>query len=247
MSDAAPSDPGSDGVTEERLDVEVAGRSVPCILWRPQRPSGPTPLVLAGHGGGFGTDGHKRVDAIVRLATHLATVHGIATAAIDQPGCGDRDGAEEEQARRRQMTVEEAVATLWTESLVGELIGDWQGTLDHLEAAFDLGRHGVGYWGLSGGTTFGLPLVASEPRISAAILGLNGDVPLMRAYAPDVTCPVLYVMNLDDHFMSRESCLALFDALGSTDKRLLGFPGDHGENLDQALPDWARFFADRLA
>ena len=238
--------PTSEGVVEERLDIELGGRRVPGILWRPDRPGDRTPLVLAGHGGGFGTDGHKRVDPIVRLATCLATAHGIATVAIDQPGCGDREGAAQEQARRRQMTVEEAIASLWTRELVEELIGDWKSTLDRLDTDYDLGEHGVGYWGLSGGTTFGLPLVASEPRITAAILGLNGDVPLMRAFAPDVTCPVLYMMNLDDRFMSRASCLALFDALASTDKRLLAFPGDHGENLDRALPDWARFLADRL-
>lgn len=235
------------GVVEERFDLEVAGRSVPGIVWRPDRTAERTPLVLAGHGGGFGTDGHKRVDSIVDLATRLATAHGIATVAIDQPGCGDRDGAAEEQARRRKMTVEEAIASLWTRSLVEEMTGDWKATLDHLGATFGLGRDGVGYWGLSGGTTFGLPLVASEPRIDAAVLGLNGDVPLMRSYAPDVKCPVLFMMNLDDHFMSRTSCLALFDALAATDKRLLAFPGDHGQNLDRALPDWARFLAEQLA
>lgn len=236
----------SSGIVEERVDIEAQGRLVPGILWRPQPAGERTPLVLAGHGGGFGTAGHKRMDSIVKLATRLATVHGIATVAIDQPGCGDREGVEEEQARRRAMSVEEAIASLWTRELVEELIVDWQAVLDHLETEHDVGRQGVGYWGLSGGTTFGLPLVASEPRISAAILGLNGDVPLMRAYAPKVTCDVLYMMNLDDSFMTRESGLALFDALASKDKRVLGFPGDHGENLDRALPDWARFFADRL-
>jgi dienelactone hydrolase len=236
-----------DGVQEERIELEVGGRRVPGILWRPERTNGSTQLVLAGHGGGFGTDGHKRVESIVQLATHLATTYGIATAAIDQPGCGDREGAKEEQARRKKMTVEEAVTTLWTRSLVEEMVADWQATLDHLDATADLGRYGVGYWGLSGGTTFGLPLVASEPRITAAVLGLNGDVPLMRSYAPNVICPIMYMMNLDDSFMTRESCLALFDALATSDKRVLAFPGDHGQNLDQALPDWSRFFAERLS
>ncbi len=57
------------------------------------------------------------------------------------------------------MSVEEAIASLWTTELVEELIGDWRATLDHL-ADDRLGVNGVGYWGLSGGTTFGLPLVA---------------------------------------------------------------------------------------
>ena len=182
----------------------------------------------------------------MRLAACLAKSHGIATVAIDQPGCGDREGAAEEQERRRKMSVEEAIESLWTQSLVETLIVDWQATLDHLETEWGLGPDGIGYWGLSGGTTFGLPLVAREPRIDAAVLGLNGAVPLMLHYAPDVSCPVLYMMNLDDHFMTRESCLALFDALGSEDKRLLAFPGDHGQNLERAAPEWGRFLADRL-
>lgn len=234
----------TDGVTETRFDLEVAGRAVPAVVWRPASVE-TAPLVLAGHGGGFGTNGHKQDPGIVRLAHQLATMHGIATVAIDQPGCGDREGAAEEQARRRGMSVEEAVASLWTKELVEELANDWQATIDHLVAQ-GLGTAAIGYWGLSGGTTFGLPFVASEPRVSAAILGLNGAVPLMHAYAGDVQCPVLYVMNMDDRFMTRESALALYDLLGTDDKRLWGFPGDHGQNLEQAVPGWARFLAERL-
>ena len=52
--------------------------------------------------------------------------------------------------------------------------GDWKATLDELLASnrFDPAR--VGYWGLSMGTVLGLPFVASEPRISAAVLGACG-------------------------------------------------------------------------
>jgi dienelactone hydrolase len=230
---------------EDRFDLEVEGRSVPGILWRPPNAGAHTPLVLAGHGGGFGTAGHKRVESIVALATRLADF-GIATAAIDQPGCGDRPNAEHEQARRREMTVEEAIERLWTRELVEEMARDWQASLDHLLTTWELGAAGIGYWGLSGGTTFGLPLVAIEPRIHAAVLGLNSAVPLMLSYAPRVTCPVLYTMNLDDDFMSRDACLALFDALPSEDKFVLAYPGNHGENLDQATIEWARFFVSRL-
>lgn len=231
---------------EDPFELQVEGRTVPGIVWRPPNAGAHTPLVLAGHGGGFGTAGHKRVDRIVRLATELGR-YGIATAAIDQPGCGDRPGAEEEQARRRTLTIDEAIASLWTAELVEEMARDWQGSLDFLLTAWSLGSAGVGYWGLSGGTTFGLPLVALEPRISAAVLGLNSDVPLMRAYAPEITCPVLYTMNLEDNFMSRDACLALFDLLPTQDKFVLAYPGDHGENLEPATREWARFFADRLA
>lgn len=232
-------------VREDRFDLEVEGRLVPGILWQPAESGADTPLVLAGHGGGFGTAGHKRVEQIVRLAACLAD-YGIATAAIDQPGCGDRPGAEREQARRRTMTIEEAIEQLWTRELVEEMARDWRASLDHLLSSWGLGSAGIGYWGLSGGTTFGLPLVALEPRIEAAVLGLNSAVPLMLAYAPRITCPVLYTMNLDDHFMSRDACLALFDALATKDKYVLAYPGNHGENLGPATAEWARFFDEKL-
>lgn len=231
---------------EHPITITAAGHDVPGVLWTPDGSPAGVPLVLAGHGGGFGTDGHKRVDSIVALAARLADHHHIATLAIDQPGCGDRPGAAEEQERRRQMSVEEAIESLWTEELVAAMTADWVAMLDHVGATFGLGDDGLGYWGLSGGTTFGLPLVAALPAIGAAVLGLNGDVPLMQAHAADVRCPLLYMMNLDDRFMSRASCLALFDRIGSADKRLLAFPGDHGQRMDEALGDWGRFFAAHL-
>jgi dienelactone hydrolase len=230
---------------EEPFSVQVEGRTVPGILWHPPETTADTPLVLAGHGGGFGTAGHKRAEKIVALAAELGE-YGIATAAIDQPGCGDRPGAEREQARRRTLTIEQAIESLWTPALVEEMARDWQGSLDFLRAEWGLGTAGIGYWGLSGGTTFGLPLVALEPRISAAVLGLNSAVPLMLAYASRITCPVLYTMNLDDDFMSRDEGLALFDALPTQDKFVLAYPGNHGQNLEPATREWARFFASRL-
>lgn len=238
-------DAAAGGLRERRFELEVEGGLVPGVLWHPVDAGSDTPLVLAGHGGGFGTAGHKRSPRIVALAAALGT-RGIATAAIDQPGCGDRPGAAEEQARRRKLTIEEAIATLWTRPLVEAHARDWQASLAHVQSEFGLGRAGLGYWGLSGGTTFGLPLVALEPRIEAAVLGLNSAVPLMLHYSPRVTCPVLYTMNLDDHFMSREAGLALFDALATRDKFVLAYPGDHGENLEPATDEWARFFEARL-
>ncbi|MDJ0356708.1 hypothetical protein [Paenarthrobacter sp. PH39-S1] len=66
----------------------------------------------------------------------------------------------------------------------------------------------------------GFPLIAAEPRIVAAVLGL-ADGPI--ALAPLVAAPVLfYVQSDDDPF---PGCLrALFDALGSSDKAWSGTP-----------------------
>src|SRR5437763_14698992 len=115
------------------------------------------------------------------------------------------------------MDIEDAIASFWTEELVMEMAADWRATVEHVQGELGLGEGPLGYWGLSGGTTFGLPLVATEPRIAVAVLGLNSAVPLTSKDAPMVTCPVLYLQNLDDAFMTRDAALVLFDQLASTD------------------------------
>ena len=82
----------------------------------------------------------------------------------------------------------------------------------------------VGFWGISQGTRVGLPLLAAEPRIAAAVLGL-ADGPI--ASAPLVTAPVLFYLQSDDELLSPDACRRLFEALGSVDKTLVENPGGH--------------------
>ena len=70
----------------------------------------------------------------------------------------------------------------------------------------------------------GLPLLAAEPRISAAVLGL-ADGPV--ASAPLVTAPVLFYLQADDDLVEPTACRAHFDALGTPDKTLVENPGGH--------------------
>jgi hypothetical protein len=82
----------------------------------------------------------------------------------------------------------------------------------------------VGLWGLSQGTRVGLPLLAAEPRIGAAVLGL-ADAPLASAQL--VSVPVLFYVQSDDDLVDPEACRALFRALGSAEKTLVENPGGH--------------------
>ena len=82
----------------------------------------------------------------------------------------------------------------------------------------------VGFWGISQGARVGLPLLAAEPRIAAAVLGL-ADGPI--ASAPLVTARVLFYVQSDDDLVSPDACRALFDALGSAEKTLVENPGGH--------------------
>jgi hypothetical protein len=98
-------------------------------------------------------------------------------------------------------------------------------SLDEVPAVLVEHHDPVGFWGISQGTRVGLPLLAAEPRITAAVLGL-ADGPV--ASAPLVTAPVLfYVQSDDDDLVQPGACRALFDALGSADKTLVENPGGH--------------------
>jgi len=84
----------------------------------------------------------------------------------------------------------------------------------------------VGFWGISQGARVGLPLLAAEPRVTAAVLGL-ADGPV--APAALITAPVLFYVQSDDEMVRPDACRALFDQLGSTDKTLVE---NHGGHLD---------------
>jgi hypothetical protein len=107
---------------------------------------------------------------------------------------------------------------------------DWTATLDPLLASgrFDPAR--IGYWGLSMGTILGLLFVASEPRISVAALGACGFIGAtagrglfaerLRADAPRVTCPVLFMVQWDDEIFDRDGAFDPFEGVGQRVLRL---------------------------
>ena len=106
------------------------------------------------------------------------------------------------------------------------------------------------------GTVLGLPFVASEPRISATVLGACGFTGSSagrgrfaerhRADAPRVTCPVLFMIQWDDEIFDRDGALELFDTIGSPDKRLHVHPGKHGDFPQEAADATREFLAARL-
>jgi hypothetical protein len=61
------------------------------------------------------------------------------------------------------------------------------------------------------GSAIGVPFVAAELRITAAVFGLAGHETLAGA-ARRVTVPVEFLLQWDDELAPRDSSLALFDA-----------------------------------
>lgn len=235
------------GVRRRGFTVARPARSVPGLLWTPPGPTGAARgLVLVGHGG----SGHKGQDYVRTLARRMVLEHGMAAAAIDGPVHGDR--RKEPGAPPALVLLE--FAQLWADdgqAMTDAMVADWRATLDALEALPELAGAPVGWWGLSLGTIIGLPLVAAEERVRAAVLGLMGLTgPTRQRLAADavaVRCPVHFLVQWDDSMFPRQDTLALFDALASADKSLHGHPGDHGAVPSQAHEASADFLAAHLA
>jgi dienelactone hydrolase len=206
------------------------------VLWKPDGATGP--LILLGHGGGQ----HKSSPGQLVRAGHL-TARGFAVAAIDAPGHGGRPEDSRLTALVRQRM---AAGEPFTDELAQAnaeraaiAVPEWQAALD------TLGDGPFGYYGMSLGSAIGIPLVAAEPRITAAVLGLAGHASL-REPAGRVTVPVQFLLQWDDELIPRDSGLALFDAFASADKTLHANPGGHTAVPAFELDAAARFFARHL-
>jgi dienelactone hydrolase len=221
----------TNGVVERDFTVG----EVPGVLWSPVPGPGHAPLVLMGHGGGL----HKKTPALMARARDTVTTWGFTVVAIDAPGHGDRPRtAQDKQARAGLRQAQEAgdtaqfesVSVRYVTSLAERAVPEWQATLDALQELPETGTQApVGYGGgISLGTAIGIPLTATDPRITAAIFGGGFFVheALIEA-ARRITVPVQFLLPWDDEHVDRQSALALFDAFASTEKTLHANPGDH--------------------
>ncbi|GAB3878769.1 hypothetical protein GCM10027612_03420 [Microbispora bryophytorum subsp. camponoti] len=136
------------------------------------------------------------------------------------------------------------LATMHT-FLAGHAVPEWRAVLTAVQELDVVGAGPVGYFGMSMGCGLGVPFVAAEPRVRAAVLGLLGVDGLAEAAAL-VTVPVRFLLQWDDDKVPRAQGLALFDALGSADKTLHANPGDHGEIPEFETGSSLRFFARHL-
>lgn len=216
-----------DGVDELAFRLPVGGETVPGLLWRPSGSAGPRPAVLIGHG----RTACKRSPYLLNLARRLVSRRGWAAAALDAPAHGERrpPGAED-----------------WPRPDPDQAVAEWRACIDFLqdEAPFD---GALGYWGLSMGTAVGVPLLAAEPRLRAAVIGLmHARSPRVRADAARVACPVLFIANWDDSRAPRAEAFELFDTIGTADKRLHAYPGEHAAIPDEAITASEDFLARHL-
>lgn len=221
--------------------------SISGVLWHKPEDAQTRPLVLLAHGGGQSAT----ASAILARAERLID-RGFDAVAIDAPGHGGRpttDAIDEAIAMMRASQEDpaataDAVAAL-NEELSRAAVPEWVQLLNELEHSGLLERgESVGFWGYSLGAAIGFPLIASEPRIRAAHLGLVGDS--LAHLAHNVTAPLQFILQWDDEIIGRESALQLFDAIGSSDKTLHANPGRHREVPQHECASALDFFDDHL-
>ncbi len=203
-------------LTEREFELDVAGRSVPGVVWSEGEVESGKPMVLLGHGGTT----HKKADYLVQVAMLLAR-RGVLAMAIDGPGHGERAGEHDPN---------NAFELAWNEGGGTEaVVADWKAALDFVSSELETGK--TGYWGLSMGTMMGLPVVANDDRISVALLGLMGNwgpnADRLMADAPNVECPIRFLVQWDDEVVPRAACLELFSTIGSKRKTMHANPGLH--------------------
>jgi alpha-beta hydrolase superfamily lysophospholipase len=199
-------------------------------------------MILCGHG----ASGDRYQAPIPHLARRFGEEKGFSVLAIDGPvhglrqvGPGGRVAFAEEMKRL---------------TFLDDMVDDWQLAFDTVSCEVDLGKGPLGYFGLSMGTIFGLPLLASAIEFAAAAIGLCGSTGaasrigerLLRDAAV-VDHPVLFIMQLEDELFDREGYLALFDALSTNDKRLHANPGLHPEVPAEEIAFVVEFLSNQLS
>ena len=236
-------DPG--GYSTEEFSFERDDqRLVTGALWRPDEPVYTETLMAFGHG----ASGDRYQLPIPYLAHRFARA-GITAVSMDGPvhglrqiGPGGRDALGEEMRR---------------ESFVDDMVDDWDAAIELVQSHMEMEIDRFGYFGLSMGSIFGIPMLAgrarSEKVTTAATLGLlgtTGAVARMRdrlmADAALIRCPTFFIMQLEDELFPRDGYLELFDAFDSKDKRLHANPGLHPEVTQEEIDFTLQFMLSHL-
>jgi dienelactone hydrolase len=188
------SETSSGGVTEQLLALG----ELPGVLWTPDGAEGPRPLILMGHGGGQ----HKKPPDIAAHARRFGRGR-LRGRGARRAGHGGRPRDEkdariaaENQARVDGGADRAPLIAAFQALVADQVVPEWQRALDAIQELDYVGAGPAGYWGVSLGCGLGVPFVAAEPRVRAAVPGLGG------AFAPDgpaarITVPVLFLVRWD--------------------------------------------------
>jgi len=223
-----------------RFSLRRDGHEIPVTVWVPEAQA--CGLVLACHGG----SGHKESGAILAIVGQLLP-RGYVVAAPDGPVHGQRraDGSLDPVLAKNDFRA------AWRKGIGRyDIASDFASVLDELQQQENFARLPVGYIGVSMGTAYGLPLLAREARIKAAAIGLWSSTYAasehLEEQARQISCPVWFTQQWHDEAFDHPGTHALFDAIGSADKRLVAYPGPHKELEGERLCDAVEFLVKKL-
>jgi len=231
-----------DGAQPNAQDFSFDGpqRKITGALWLPEDYSSTTSLVLCGHG----ASGDRYQAPIPYLARGFI-VAGVGVLAIDGPVHGLRQVGDGGRAA--------FFAEMQRDGFIDDMVADWQAALQAITQAKGI-NGSLAYFGLSMGTIFGVPLLASETEFTTAVIGLcgiNGAAASISERlsrdARNIHHPVAFLMQLEDELFPRDGYLALFDEIAAADKRLHANPGLHPEVPAEEVDFALEFILSRLA
>jgi pimeloyl-ACP methyl ester carboxylesterase len=213
-------DPGGSATLEFRI-TEEGTRDITGAIWLPETANPNSTLMCFGHG----ASGNRYQAPITHLANRFTREAGLPVLSIDGPVHGLRQVGE---GGRTAFGPE-----LRRPTCIEDMTRDWHRSIEVAQALQAIGRGKLAYFGLSMGSIFGIPLVASRTDVVVAALGLLGvqdNFPhgeeIMAATAR-IGCPLLFLMQLEDELFDREGYLRVFDGFSSNDKRIHANPGLH--------------------
>ena len=228
------------GHAAKEFRIERDGfRDITGAVWLPEEAM-TDKLICFGHG----ASGDRFQPPVSELAQKFAA-EGHPVLALDGPDHGLRQTGEGGRAGM--------FADIMREECLDEMTRDWTSAIDALKSEFDIAASTLAYFGLSMGTTYGLPFLAGRSDVAVAVLGLwalRNGVPHnddFRACAEKLDLPVLFIMQADDEFWPQETYIELFNAIGSKNKRLHANPGVHAEIPLDEVDYAADFILARLA
>lgn len=216
------SDPAGNPTRELRITRDGM-RDITGAIWLPQNLEPHKTLVCFGHG----ASGDRYQAPISQLAGRFIREAGLPVLSIDGPVHGLRQVGE---GGRKAFFPE-----FQRDTALEDMTADWTEAITTVQSLPEVGTGKLAYFGLSMGSIFGIPLIASRSDVTVATLGLFGIQESFPhrdkfiAAAKKIVCPLLFLMQLEDELFSREGYLKAFDTFESKDKRLHANPGLHPE------------------
>ncbi|RKU24226.1 hypothetical protein C6500_00240 [Candidatus Poribacteria bacterium] len=237
-------DPGKFATQEFITTDESRNRKITGAVWLPDEPRASNTVVAFGHGASG-----NRYQAPIPYIAHRLVKLGVLCVSMDGPvhGLRERNGG-----GRKALGPE-----LKNADIVDQMNQDWAIAIELACSQFGYRDELFGYFGLSMGSIFGIPMLADritkESPVTAATLGLLGTTGAASQFgnklltaAGKIDVPILFLMQLEDELFPRSGYLELFDSFDSSEKSLHANPGLHPEIPGIEVRHTVDFFHNQL-